>query len=201
MNPISQVPHAPAGDSGAGGGSASSPLAQAKQTITQGARDATNKIKDAASDAASRARAEASRLAQEKKDSTAQRLGGYSSAMHDTAHSLEEQDPNIAWFTHRAADRIQGVADYVRSQDFRALRADAEDVARRHPAVFFGGLFLAGLMLGNVARPAALARDRRTMAATGVPAPARRASRQKTWKPRRQTSRSHPNEISEGAAR
>ena len=152
MNPISQVPHAPAGDSGAGGGSASSPLAQAKQTITQGARDATNKIKDAASDAASRARAEASRLAQEKKDSTAQRLGGYSSAMHDTAHSLEEQDPNIAWFTHRAADRIQGVADYVRSQDFRALRADAEDVARRHPAVFFGGLFLAGLMLGNVAK-------------------------------------------------
>jgi hypothetical protein len=72
--------------------------------------------------------------------------------MHDTARSLEEQDPNIAWFTHRAADKIQGVADYVRSQDFRALRADAEDVARRHPAVFFGGLFLAGLMLGNVAK-------------------------------------------------
>jgi hypothetical protein len=159
MQPISQVPQAPVGDSAGGGEGVGATLAQAKQTVTQGARDATAKLKHAASDAASRAREEAARVAQEKKETAAQRIGGYGAAMHDSARAFEEQDPNIAWFAHRAADRIQRVADYVRTRDFGALRRDAEAVARRHPAVFFGGLFLAGLMLGNVAKAGRRARD------------------------------------------
>ena len=37
----------------------------------------------------------------------------------------------------------------MRNRDFATLRQDAEDMARRHPAVFFGGMFLAGLVVGN----------------------------------------------------
>lgn len=153
MNPLKlrQIVCAPASDSSMGGGGESSgTIAQAKQAITSTARDTAARIKSAAGDTAERAKTEAQRYAAEAKDETAQKLGGYSSAMHDSAKAFEEQDPNIAWATHRVADRIQGVADYFRNQDFAGLRNDAENLARRHPLAFFGGLFVAGLVVGNL---------------------------------------------------
>lgn len=137
------------GSSGAGSG-ISGTLAQAKQTVSQTARDTAAKIKTTASETASRAKEETQRIAQQKKETAARRVDSYGSALHESAKSLEADDPNIAWFTHRAADRLQGVADYVRSRDFTALRHDTESLARRHPAAFFGGMFLAGLVLGSV---------------------------------------------------
>ena len=124
--------------------------ASAKPGLAASARDAAGQLKSAATQTAARARDEAQRLASEKKSTAAERIDSYSSAMHDSARAFEEQDPNIAWFTHRAADRLHGMADYVRNRDFNDLRHDAEDIARRHPAVFFGGLFVAGLLLGNI---------------------------------------------------
>jgi hypothetical protein len=137
------------------GGSAtdvSGTLSETKNKITQTARDAASKVKGAAGNTTARAKEEAARFAADKKEATASRIGSYSSAMHDTAQSLEEKDPNIAWFTHRAADRLQHVAEYMRNRDFAALRQDAEDMARRHPGAFYGGMFLAGLVVGNLVK-------------------------------------------------
>lgn len=149
---ISHLVCAPAteGSAGAGSGGVTGTLAQAKQNVAQTARDTAAKIKTTAADTASRAKEEAQRIAQQKKENAANRVGGYSSALHESARALEEQDPNIAWFAHQAADRLQTVADYVRNRDFAALRQDAESLARRHPAAFFGGMFVAGLVLGSV---------------------------------------------------
>lgn len=130
-------------------------LGQAKQAVAQTTRDAASKIKSTASETAGKARQEAERYASEKRESAANRIGGYSSAIHDSARSLEEQDPNIAWFAHQAADRIQRVSDYVRSRDFSGLREDCCGVARRHPTAFFGGLFVAGLVIGNMMKATA----------------------------------------------
>ena len=127
-------------------------LAETKNMITQTARETATKVKDAASNTAQRAKEEAERFVADKKETTANRIGSYSSAIHDTARSLEEKDPNIAWFTHQTADRLQSIADYMRNRDFSALRHDAEDLARRHPAAFFGGMFLAGLIVGNIVK-------------------------------------------------
>jgi hypothetical protein len=155
MNPQnSPTPSTPAGGTGTDYGTteSSGTLTETKNKITQTARDAASKVKAAASNTAARAREEAARLASEKKEATVGKIGSYSSAIHETARSLEEKDPNIAWFTHQAADKLQGIADYMRNRDFTALRHDCEDVARRHPAVFFGGMFLAGLILGNIVK-------------------------------------------------
>lgn len=149
------------GTTGAGGSStdSSGKLTQAKQAISQTAREAATKVKTAASDAASRAREEAERLAMEKREAAASRVGGYSNALHDSARSLEEKDPNIAYFAHQAADKIQGLADYIRNRDFAALRNDCADFSRRHPAMFFGGLFVAGLLVGNMMKATARPRS------------------------------------------
>lgn len=148
---ISHLVCAPAGEGGSGAGSGiSGTLAQAKQSVSQTAREAAARVKTTASQTASRAKEEAHRIADQKRETAADRVGNYSSALHESAKSLEEQDPNIAWFTHRAADRLQSVADYVRTRDFGALKQDAENLARRHPVAFFGGMFVAGLVLGNL---------------------------------------------------
>lgn len=138
------TPGAPLSTSGGGMG------ASAQNGLKATARDVAGQVRSAASSTATRAREEVQRFATEKKSSAAERIDSYSSAIHESARSLEEKDPNIAWFTHRAADRLQGIADYVRNRDFDEFRHDVEDVARRHPALFFGGLFAAGLLLGNV---------------------------------------------------
>jgi hypothetical protein len=137
---------APADESSAGGGSGA--LTQTKQSL----KEAAAKIKSGAGEAATRVKDSAREYAAENKAAAADRLGGYGAAMHASAESLEEQDPNIAWFTHRTADRLQQAADYVRGRDFAELRSDAEDFARRHPAVFFGGTFALGLILGNLVK-------------------------------------------------
>lgn len=134
------------------GSQTSDTLTEMKNSAAQTTRDAANKVKSAATTTVSRAKEEAERLAREKKEQAAAQIGNYSSAIHESARAFEEKDPNIAWFTHRAADRLQTVADYMRNRDFAALRRDAEGVARRHPAGFFGGMFVAGLVLGNLVK-------------------------------------------------
>lgn len=153
MNPhsIRQTAYARAGEdpSGAGGETAGT-ITQAKQAITSTARDTAARIKSVASDTANRAKSEAQRIASDTKETTASRLGGYGSAIHESAKSFEEQDPNIAWATHRLADRVEGVAQYIRSSDLADLKSDAENFARRHPLAFFGGLLIGGLVIGNL---------------------------------------------------
>jgi hypothetical protein len=152
MNPQqSSTPTASTADPGPGGSSTetSGALAETKNKLTDGAREAAAKVKTAAGTTAARAREEAGKLAAEQKETAANRIGRYSSAIHETAQSLEEKDPNIAWFAHQAADKVQNVADYLRNRDLSTLRHDAEDLARRHPSAFFCGMFLAGLVVGN----------------------------------------------------
>ena len=155
MNPnYSPSPSAPAegsvtsGLASKGSGSLTETATQLKQT----AQEAGAKVKQVASRTATRAKEEAERLVSEKKEAAAGRIDSYSSAIHETAQSIEEKDPNLAWFSHQAADKLQGIADYMRSRDFSALRRDAADIARRHPAAVYGGMFLAGLVIGNIVK-------------------------------------------------
>lgn len=146
------------------------PLSSALEKSASAVSEATNKVKSAASTTVSRAKEEAERLAREKKQEAADHIGGYSSAIHESARAFEEKDPNIAWFTHRAADRLQGVADYMRERDFSGLRRDSEELARRHPVSFFGGLFVAGLVLGNLVKASqrkAMERESRSESSSG----------------------------------
>ena len=127
---------------------------ESPSSVGQTAREAKAKIGTAASEAASKVKEGAEKMVTDKKETVAERVGAYGSAMRESAKSLEQQDPNIAWLTHRAAEKLENVATYVRDRDFTGLRDDAADLARRHPAAFFGGMCVAGLVLGSVIRAA-----------------------------------------------
>lgn len=118
-------------------------------------KDTANKAKRAAGNVVSQAREKVSDVADSQKDAAARSIGGYSSALHESAAAMEQQDPNIAHFTHRAAEGLERVAAYVRDSDVNRLRQDAETFARRRPALFMGGMLIAGLVLGNLVKASA----------------------------------------------
>jgi hypothetical protein len=134
------------------GSSKGQPSGGTKASVLESARQTASEIKDAASASAHRAVETVQQTASQSKTQAADRVEAYGSAIHDSAKSLEDKDPNIAWFTHQAADRLQRVASYVRERDFQGFRQDAENLARRHPVAFFGGMALAGLILGNIVK-------------------------------------------------
>lgn len=123
-----------------------------KKSVVDTAKQAAAEVKNAATATASRAVEGVQKTVSDRKNQTADRVEAYSTAIHDSAKSLEQDDPNIAWFTHQAAERLHRVASYVRERDFQGIRQDAENIARRHPIAFFGGLALAGLVLGNIVK-------------------------------------------------
>jgi len=118
-----------------------------------GFRDAADKARQAAGKVATQAKDKVAEVAEEQKGAAADKLGSYSSRLRDTARTAEEQqDPNIAYFADKAADRLESVADYVRTADLSRIKQDAEGIARRNPALFLGGMLVAGLVIGNLAK-------------------------------------------------
>jgi hypothetical protein len=103
---------------------------------------------DKVREAAERAKEAAADFADEQKERAADRIGGYGSALHETADSVRAEDPNIAWLTDQASSRLQLAADYVRNRSWSQLREDGADLARRHPVVFYGGMFVLGAAAG-----------------------------------------------------
>jgi hypothetical protein len=116
----------------------SSTLSDAKQRLQQTAREAASTVKERASE-----------VAHERKSGLADQLDDYRDAIDKRTGDLEQDDPNLAWLSHQVSNRLSRASDYLRSTDFDQMKADAEDIARRHPALFFGGLFLGGVILGN----------------------------------------------------
>jgi hypothetical protein len=111
------------------------------------------KAKRAAGRTVEQAKEKAAQAADTGKGAAADKIGGYSDRLRATARSAEEaEDPNIAQLANSAADRLEQAADYVRNSDLNRLRQDASNIAHRHPALFMGGMFAAGLVLGNLAK-------------------------------------------------
>lgn len=118
-------------------------------------KDMAGEAKRSAGNVLNQAKERASSMAQEQKQSAAQHIGRYGSALRDSARSVEQEDPNVAYFANRAAEKIEKVADYMRSTDLDGLRRDAEDLARRHPALFMGGMLIAGIVVGGLVKASA----------------------------------------------
>src|SRR5689334_11542084 len=102
------IPFAAADENVTGGGGAETrgALAETKDKLAQTAKTAATKVKTAAADTAGKVKERAENMVDERKETAATRISDYGSALHESARSLEEKDPNIAWFTHRAADRL-----------------------------------------------------------------------------------------------
>jgi hypothetical protein len=108
------------------------------------AKKAANQI---ASDVTEQAKEKVNATIDAQREKAAGSLGGVADALRQGGRALREHDTTTpAEYVDRAAEQIERIGDYVRSRTLGQLVGDAEEFARREPAIFFGGAFALGLI-------------------------------------------------------
>jgi len=101
----------------------------------------------------------ARRMADQQKESGAERIGGVAGAIHSAADELQQKKmPVAASYVHDAADRIDNAAARLRDQSLDDLLATINGFARDQPVVFFGGALVAGFALSRFIKSASMNR-------------------------------------------
>jgi hypothetical protein len=99
---------------------------------------------------AEQARDHVEQLLGRQKDQAAERLGGFAGALREAASKLNEGDnSSFGRYADQAAQQVEKLSNYLRQGDLRAFVNDTEGFARRHPDLFLGSTFVAGLFLAR----------------------------------------------------
>jgi len=131
-------------DQGGAGGA----LDQAKDT----ANTLLSQAKTTAGDAYNTVAEKATTTIEEKK-------AGFTGSLTSVADSIRQVGDNLgntadqnsvtqysSQYARTAADKLESAARYFEARDLRAIARDAEDYARRNPAVFIGTAFALGVL-------------------------------------------------------
>ncbi len=120
--------------------------------------DMAQQAKQQGREAAQKARHQASRLGEQawwqaksqvgtRQQRAAQQLDSVAQALRHTGQQLREQDnASFGEYADRAAEQVERVSGYLREKDPDQLISEAENLARRQPALFLGGAFALGLL-------------------------------------------------------
>ncbi|MGZ8940695.1 MAG: hypothetical protein ACXW32_15935, partial [Limisphaerales bacterium] len=123
---------------------------EAKDSVKQKAKQTKDKVLEKGSEAIHQAKDKTRSFAEDRKSQLGERIHGYSSSVRRAANKLrDEEDPNIAHYADVVAEKLDQAADYVQSREPGMILHDIEKAARRRPEIFFGGMFLAGLVLSR----------------------------------------------------
>jgi len=94
-------------------------------------------------------------LLTDRKTRAAEELSHVGAAVHRAADKLHDQKSDvIAQYVDSAAQRIDTAARYLQEHDLADLGQQIGALARRRPALVFGGLFLAGVVAARFVRAA-----------------------------------------------
>jgi hypothetical protein len=80
----------------------------------------------------------------EQKTAGADYIDTVALAIQRAAGEFEADVPQAAQYIRRAGSQLGSVANAVRHRDMRELVTEVEDLARRQPALFFGGAVIVG---------------------------------------------------------
>lgn len=87
-------------------------------------------------------------------------LGNIAQAARQTTQALRDnQQDTIANYVSRAADQIERFSTRLRDRDITDLMQDAQQFARRQPAVFIGAAFAVGVLAARFLKSSASANE------------------------------------------
>ena len=82
-----------------------------------------------------------------QKDRVTDSLTSLAQAVRQSTESLRSnQQPAVAQYVEKAASQLERFSDRLRDRDVKDLVQDAQQFARRQPAIFIGAAFAAGLL-------------------------------------------------------
>jgi hypothetical protein len=112
------------------------------------ASQVADQVKQSASDVTEQAKQTATSQIAVRKDQAAQGLSAVSSSMRQMGDNLRQNDQTsgYAQYVDQAAEQVDRFSGYLQHHDARDIMADAEDWARRNPALVLGGAFALGLL-------------------------------------------------------
>jgi len=103
-----------------------------------------------------------------QKDRATEGLGSVAQFVRQSTQQLRDQKQDaIAGYVERAADQIDQFSQSLRNKDVSELISDAQQLARKQPALFIGGAFVLGLVGARFLKSSAQADDRRSRAGNG----------------------------------
>lgn len=125
---------------------------EGSQGVKEQAKGLASEAKNEALGMAGQAKSHVQNLVGERKDRAAEQVSNFAGSLRDAARKLEEGDGGataLGRYATTAADQVERVSQYLRDRDLNSFVRDAETFARRHPDVFLGGTFVAGLILAR----------------------------------------------------
>ncbi len=127
-------------------GESESEVRRTAEESIENAKDAAKVVGERVSKGAEMAKEAGRDLLQAQKDRVATQVRHYSDAARQVADKLEEEDTtHLSDFLTSAAERLDQLGRRIQDRSLGELVDDVEDIARRRPEVFFGGMFVVGL--------------------------------------------------------
>ena len=129
-----------------------------KDGLLDGARTLGAEVQHMAGDVAGDAKKSVESKAAAGKDFAAEQLGTVADALRKTSKELRAAESGATDYVDMAARSVEKVSSYLQTRTLGQLIGDVEGYARREPAMFLGGAFLAGVLGGRFlksAKPAA----------------------------------------------
>ena len=121
----------------------------AKEQVMRKAADMTRAVTDGVKE-------EAERFFDQQKGRLGEKVERVSKAIHQAAHALHAvKADGVAEAVDAAAERFEQASNYIEERTLSDLISDTEDVARRHPGIMLGGLFLTGLVAARFVKASA----------------------------------------------
>lgn len=85
----------------------------------------------------------------EQKNRAADGLGGFANVIRNAGNELRTENEAVAQYVDMASDQLKKFADQIRQKGVADMMDDVHAFARRRPALFIGGAFLAGIAIAR----------------------------------------------------
>lgn len=150
------VEHRQHGSSGNGDGRPQSDGPTTTEHADEALRQEARRIREDTERRAAHAKEEMRELAEEQKTAAVVRLARIARALRAAGDRLhDEHELRLATFSLHAAERLERASHDLERRDPGQLVRDTEDLARRYPDVFLGGVALTGILIGRFLRSSA----------------------------------------------
>jgi hypothetical protein len=134
-----------------------------QQKVSETAAVAQQKVSETANVAKEQVARKATQVGEQAKSTVdsrmnevASELGSVAEAVRQTTHEVAGDDNAVvARYGERLAGQIEGISSYLNDNGVEQVLDDLQNFARRQPAMFLGGAFMLGIVVGRFLRSSA----------------------------------------------